>query len=166
MTIKGNIVGKLFFIALVVLSFSIIKSTAAHAQLVYSHEFVEGVVYGPGTPQYDDWISFRASLPESGIMRVNLSGSRDPIGLTCNTPAIAQQIADAMREAGAGELPNGAIISTACSGRIWKVGACDNVDNNSMLKIEDVPAEFCACAEEEEEEDRRVRLYSSYLVSH
>ena len=74
----------------------VIASAASSEQLVYSHQFDQGMGYPSGSLQYDDWLSYRASLPESDIMSITVSGSRDPVGRTCSDPTKAQQIADAM----------------------------------------------------------------------
>ena len=109
-------------------------------QLVYSHEFVNLVIYCPGDPQYDDWLSFRASIPTSGVTSITLSGSQDPTGRTCSDPVVAQQIADAMR--------TGATLSVACGGFTWEVsGSCQTAgcalpDNDLVLSV---GGPICSC---------------------
>lgn len=59
-------------------------SAGAFAQsLVYSHQFDNRVSYLPGSAQFDDWLSFRASLLASGVTSITVSGSLDPAGRTC-----------------------------------------------------------------------------------
>ena len=108
-------------------------------QLVYSHEFVEGVTYCPGDPQYDDWLSFRASIPTSGVTSITLSGSQDPTGRTCSDPVVAQQIADAMR--------NQTTLTVDCGGFTWRVGiacqeGCGLPDNDLVLSV---GGPICSC---------------------
>ena len=117
-----------------------IGSRASADQFVYSHEFVNGVIYCPGDPQYDDWLSYRASLPTSGVMSVTVSGSQDPIGRTCSDPAVAQQIADAMRTQ--------TTTTVECGGFSWRVGSigcqegCALPDNDLVLSVE---GDVCNC---------------------
>ncbi len=89
------------------------------AQLVYSQPFTTGVVYGVGTPQFDGWVAFRAALATSGVQSIRLSGSLDPIGRICNTPAVAQMIADALRTATG--------LTVFCSPHTWSVSAACNI---------------------------------------
>ena len=108
-------------------------------QLVYSHEFVNGVTYCPGDPQYDDWLSYRASLPTSGVMSITVSGTQDPTGRPCNDPIVAQQIADAMR--------NQTTLTVDCGGFTWRVGiacqeGCGLPDNDLVLSV---GGETCSC---------------------
>ena len=131
---EGSVFKKMILIAVLIAAASVVGSTASYAQFVYSHVFEEGVVYTPGTPQYDDWASFRASLPTSDVIRITMSGSRDPVGRTCSDPAIAQQIADAMR-AGADGLSSGEItLSVSCGGFTWNTGSC--VDQGGLNNLE------------------------------
>ncbi len=111
-----------------------IGSSASAGQLVYSHEFVNGVTYCPGDPQYDDWRSYRASLPTSGVTSITVSGSQDPVGRTCSDPAVAQQIVDAMRTQ--------TTLTVECGGNIWRVNSgggcqtgCALPDNDLVLSV-------------------------------
>jgi hypothetical protein len=70
------------------------------AELVYSHEFRQGVTYCPASPPYDDWATFRAALPASGVTSITVSSTFDQVGRSCNDPLLAQQIADALRTGG------------------------------------------------------------------
>ena len=109
-------------------------------KLVYSHEFVNGVTYCPGDPQYDDWLSYRASLPTSGVMSITVSGSQDPTGRTCSDAFIAQLIAGAMRT----QTP----FTAECGGFTWTVGGltcqagCALPDNGLLLSAD---GDSCNC---------------------
>jgi hypothetical protein len=110
-------------------------SGAASAQsFVYSHQFDTGFTYCPGDAQYDDWLSYRAGLPATGVLFVTISGSQDPTGITCSDPVAAQQIADAMR--------NMTTTTVSCDGNDWSVfaGSCQAVgcalpDNDLEITI-------------------------------
>lgn len=65
-----------------------LASTFSLSAQVYSHQFVNGAAYFSGSPQYDDWLSFRASLPTSGVTSTTVSGSRDLIGRTCSDRSV------------------------------------------------------------------------------
>lgn len=110
-------------------------SGAASAQdYVYSHQFVGGTIYCPGDVQYDDWLSYRAGLPASGVSSITMSGSQDLTGITCSDPVAAQQIADAMRDS--------ITASVSCDGYTWYVlaGACQTgcglPDNDLTVEID------------------------------
>ena len=146
-----NTFGKILFASLFIITLSFIASDTSHAEIQYSHEFENGVVYAEGTPQYDDWISFRASLPTQDVDSITLSGSRDPVGRTCTIPGAAQQIADALRDTGAGMLPSETIFASVdCDGFLWRVIACDFVPNNVMLKPLDGDDNLSPCSCEAE----------------
>jgi exosortase sorting signal-containing protein len=135
MKIDVSMFRKVLLVAVLILTASFFASTTSYSQIVYSHVFEQGVVYTPGTPQYDDWASFRASLPLTGVTSITMSGSRDPVGRACNDPAIAQQIADAMR-AGADGLFAGAVtLSLSCGGFIWNTGSCPDQGDTNNLEI-------------------------------
>ncbi len=126
---------KTLLVAVLVLTASFFASTTSYSQIIYSHVFEQDVVYPPGSPQYDEWASFRASLPPSGVASITMSGSRDTEGRTCDNPAIAQQIADAMR-AGADGLPASEItLSVSCGGFIWNTGSCPDQGDTNNLEI-------------------------------
>jgi hypothetical protein len=124
-------------------------STSAFSdELIYSHEFVHFIAYDSGSPQFEDWLSFRASLPESGVMSITISGSRDPEGRTCSDPETAQRIADAMFMGAIGE-PNFTItLSEDCDGFTWNTGSCSAVSgavNNLELNVGPLRA-MCLCS--------------------
>lgn len=135
MKIDTCIYRKTILVAVLVLTASLFTSTTSYSQIVYSHIFEEGVVYPPGSPQYDDWASFRASLPPTGVTSITMSGTRDTEGRTCDDPEIAQQIADAMR-AGADGLPATEItLSVSCGGFLWNTGSCPDLGDTNNLEI-------------------------------
>ena len=83
-------------VGFLVLAGLVISSSASSDQMIYSHQFDQAVGYLSGSSQYDDWLSFRASLPASDVSSIIVSGSRNSLGRTCSDPVKAQQIADAM----------------------------------------------------------------------
>ncbi len=132
-------VTNLILVAIVFPAIFAISSAASADELVYSHEFVNSVIYCPGDPHYDDWLSYRASLPTSGVTSITVSGSQDPIGRTCSDPTIAQQIADAMRTQ--------TTTTIECGGFTWRVGSgcqqdCALPDNDLVLSVE---GNVCIC---------------------
>ena len=117
-----------------------LSGVASAQNFVYSHQFVGGTVYCPGDLQYDDWLSYRAGLPASGVTSITISGSQDPTGITCSDPVAAQQIADAMRDS--------VSTSVSCGGNTWVIlaGACQTgcgvPDNDLTITIND---SGCSC---------------------
>ena len=89
--------------------------SAAQAQ-EYSEDFVSGASYGTGTQQNSNWSSFKASLPTSGLTSIRINGSRDMTGFSCLSPALAQTIANNLR--------NNTIATVFCDGRNWNTGTC------------------------------------------
>ena len=77
---------KLIFAGVVAALCAVIGTPAAFAQQTYSELFEQGVPYPSGSSQYDNWLSFRASLPTSGVASITLNGSRDTVGRTCSDP--------------------------------------------------------------------------------
>lgn len=138
---------KLFLITITILMAEVVGLSISHAQLVYSNQFENGTNYTPGTPQYDDWLSFRASLPSADVSSITVSGSRDPVGRTCSDPAIAQQIVDKMREGAVG-IPNGTeTLIIMCDGFNWVTGACSDPpsDANNLELSVGANAQVCVC---------------------
>lgn len=80
----------------------------------YSEAFVNGVSYGPGTTQYDNWTSFLANIPSSGLESITIGGSLDPIGFSCTNAPTAQAIGDALRS-------GGPTTNFSCDGLEWQV---------------------------------------------
>jgi hypothetical protein len=96
------------------------------------------VAYFAGSSQYDNWLSFRASLPDSDVTAITVKGSEDPVGRTCDDPDLAQQIADAMR-AGAANFPvSHKTLSLECGDSTWNTGSCSTTlsdPNNLELNV-------------------------------
>ena len=140
---------KYLWMTAITIILSVVGTHVTSAQLVYSNQFMNGTTYLPGTPQFDEWLSFRASLPTTGVTSITVSGSRDPVGRTCSDPVIAQQIADAMRM-GAEELDNGVeTLIVMCDGFNWVTGACSMVEasaNNLELSV-GANAQVCRCVD-------------------
>ncbi|MCP4697917.1 MAG: PKD domain-containing protein [Gammaproteobacteria bacterium] len=86
------------------------------ANVVYEESFTGEASYGSGTPQYDNWISFRGQL-NTTVSSVTISGSNDPTGVSCTDPTVAQQLATALFDGS----DSGFL---ACNGRNWNVGTC------------------------------------------
>lgn len=149
MKIDTGIYQKAVLVAVLVFTATLFTSTTSYSQIVYSHLFEEDVVYPPGTPQYDDWASFRASLPPNGVLSITMSGSRDIEGRTCDDPEIAQQIADAMR-AGADGLEAGELtLSISCGGFLWNTGSCPDQGDTNNLEINVGEGEvMCNCEQD------------------
>jgi len=126
----------------------VVSGSASSEQLIYSHQFDQTVTYAIGSSQYDDWMTFRASLPESDVMSITVTGSRDELGRTCADPDKAQQIVDAMF-AGASGLTNGIrTLSVDCGGLSWNTGACSMLatdTNNLELNVGALVA-ICTCS--------------------
>jgi hypothetical protein len=124
----------------------VIASAASSEQLVYSHQFDQGIGYPLGSLQYDDWLSYRESLPESGVMSITVSGSRDPVGRTCSDPVKAQQIADAMFAGVVGQ-PGGTItLNVSCDGLHWNVGSCIVSTGSNGVELNVGPVlTMCGC---------------------
>lgn len=106
---------------------------------VYSQFFAAGVGYGAGTPQFDGWASFNASLNTSLHIfdSVAFSGSNAPTVFTCANPAVVAQIANALRGNG--------VVTTACDGHTWAVAPCASgpalgVDNPACSSCADLYA--------------------------
>ena len=109
---------------------------SSNAQFLYSHQFQEGVVYMPGTPQYDDWISFRGSLPPADIVQITLFGSNNQVGRSCTDPGAAQIIANGLRNFDPAVNPIDTIVAEAeCGGFLWRVVNCSDLPNGVMIKV-------------------------------
>jgi hypothetical protein len=84
-------------------------------ETVYESNFNQGIA--PAAQQCTAWNNFRAAVPTTKADFVRLSGSADPAGVLCGTPAAASQIC--------GALSTGATLTgLACGGNSWNVGAC------------------------------------------
>ena len=94
-----------FFLSLL-LPGMIFCGSAGAQDVVYSETFTSGATYSAGTPQYDNWTTFRAQLNTSThtFTRATISGSNDPVGVSCTDPVIVGQMADALQERNPGDL--------------------------------------------------------------
>ena len=84
---------------------------------VYSETFTTGVSYCQATPQYDNWVSYRALLDTSlfEFTKVTIKGSLDTVGRSCTDTVMVNEMATALR--------NGVIGNwVACNGNTWNVG--------------------------------------------
>lgn len=72
--------------------------------------------YQTPSAQCASWNSFRGKLTAASYSSVTISGSLDPLGVTCNEPAKATQLCQALNSGGA--------ASVYCNGRTWSVGNC------------------------------------------
>jgi len=93
---------------------------AANAQVItYSESFTGGVGYSPGSPQYDNWISFRAQLDTAvyTFTKITIRGSNDPVGKSCSDVGTVNLIATALKDGDPG-------TSFTCGGVVWTVGEC------------------------------------------
>jgi hypothetical protein len=111
---KNAIVVMSFFLSLL-LPGMIFCGSACAQNVVYSETFASGTAYFSGSPQYDNWASFRAQLATSThtFTRATTSGSNNPVGVSCTDPVIVTQMADALR--------NGTPGSWTCDSRTWVV---------------------------------------------
>lgn len=120
--------------SLLALAVLLVAPAAFGQTFQYSESFTQGATFCPGSPQYDNWLSFRASLPASGVTSVRISGSQDPTGLTCSDPGIPQQIADALRLQ--------STFNVSCGANTWQVsggcqqgGSCGLPNNDVILAV-------------------------------
>ncbi len=126
-----------------------LSTATSHAKaqsLQYSQTYTNGQSYTAGSSQYDNWASFRASLPATGIQDITVKGSLDNVGRTCSDPVKAQQIADALR-AGATGLPVSQTTSSInCDGFLWQTGSCSvNINDSNNLELTVGPGFMCSC---------------------
>jgi hypothetical protein len=128
-----------------------VSSSASSDQMIYSHQFDQGVSYPLGTTQYDDWLSFRESLPASDVTSIAVSGSLDSVGRTCGDPLKTQEIVDAMFVGTAGQTsgPSGTLtLSVDCDGYAWNTGSCSTLytdTNNLELNVGPLVS-MCVCS--------------------
>lgn len=106
--------------------FSVLTSFSALSQLrvvTYSENFTGGTTYCPGTPNYDNWVSFRTKLDTSLIKftSVTLKGDNNATavtGRTCSDPVSVRRIAEALR--------SGLVYNVTCGGNTWDIGGAGN----------------------------------------
>ncbi len=84
---KNAILVMSFFLSLL-LPGIVFTGSAGTQDVVYSQTFTSGITYSPGSPQYDNWVSFRAQLDTGThtFTRATISGSNDPVGVSCTDP--------------------------------------------------------------------------------
>ena len=132
----------------------VISSSALGDETAYSNQFDHRVTYRIGTSQYDDWMSFRASLPTSDVLSITVSGSRDLGGRSCSNPVIAQKIVDAMRAGAAQFLFGTTTLSLNCDDatsntvRTWNTGSCGWLGDSNNLELNvGTNEKVCACSD-------------------
>ena len=75
----------------------------------------------PSSAQCDAWNSFRVNdLVSSSFNSVSITGSFDTTGFTCNDPASATQVCQALNTSG--------FASVFCNGHSWSVGDCGGTE--------------------------------------
>ena len=98
----------------------------------YSHNFPNGSL-ASSSVQCTDWIAFKAALVGQ-FSAVTIRGSNDTTGFTCNVPASATQICNALN--------TNSNTNVSCNGRFFNVGACGNdVEINTRTA-----GTACSCA--------------------
>jgi hypothetical protein len=84
---------------------------------VFSYDFVQ---YQSSPGQCASWDAFRSQLSDAAYDSITMSGTFDPIGVTCDVPSLATQICQALHDATS--------LSVTCNGRVWSVGGCSGVE--------------------------------------
>jgi hypothetical protein len=92
----------------------LLTATTVHAQLFWEDSFTQSVV--ATTEQKDAWTAFKAQLtPDNQYYSIHISGSLDPVGVTCADPAQAAAFANLLNTNTSG------IVS--CDGHEWALCA-------------------------------------------
>lgn len=110
---------KLHFLLTAFFAVSMFTASIQAQTMLYSENFTSGSSFCPGSSQYDNWGTFRASLDTNTISFISctIRGTLDAVGVTCADPAIVSQIAAALHD--------GTQLTFTCNGRLWTVGnAC------------------------------------------
>ncbi len=76
--------------------------------------------------------AYRATL-SGDFVAITLSGSADPQGVSCNTPALATQICNNLR--------TGTTSTVNCNGLTWSVGVCSGIEINATIGAGNI----CSC---------------------
>lgn len=127
--------GRIIRLAVFTVFLGLLGPAAILAQTTtYDESFTSGVGNGPGSTQWDNWITFRSGAPASGIESVTVNGSLDSTGRTCSTPASAQTIMDNLR--------TGATATVSCGGNNWNTGTCGSGTELNVGSVTGV----CACS--------------------
>lgn len=89
---------------------------AKSQNIIYSESFTQSSSYSAGSPQWDNWTTFRNSLDTvaNRFTKVVVNGSNDATGRTCADPVLARQIAANLR--------NNSGASITCGGYTWRCG--------------------------------------------
>ncbi|MFH1320590.1 MAG: LamG-like jellyroll fold domain-containing protein, partial [Bacteroidota bacterium] len=84
--------------------------------MTYSETYTNGASYCPGSPQFDNWVSFRSQLDTNlnKFTSVTIKGSNDMTGRTCTDPVKVMQMAGSLRNSVAGTW-------AGCDGYTWIV---------------------------------------------
>ncbi len=108
-------------------------TSQAQITLTYSQSFTSGVI---ATTQCTAWESYRASLlPGYTYSGFNISGSHDPVGITCTDPITARIIADSLHM-------GHQVFGLTSDGHSWFVqGGC----SGAIELGGDVPSGGCSC---------------------
>jgi hypothetical protein len=85
--------------------------------ITFSEQLSQGV---STTAQCTAWNNFLGTLNNGGFHSVTISGTFDTVGVTCNEPAAANRICQAMHD--------GSSMSVFCNGRNWGVGQCGGTE--------------------------------------
>ena len=117
--------------------FSISKSELIAQTISYSEYFTVGMSYHAGSPQFDHWNSFRASLGSGTFTSLTIKGSNDATGVSVTNPTIAAQIASALYTGRAG-------VWTS-DGRTWAVGLGCSIYGSGVVELS-ANGDNCACS--------------------
>ncbi len=123
---KAFTIFNLLKFSILLLAFGFTESIAQNS--VYSESFVSGSSYCQGTPQYDNWVTFRSSLDTSTkkFIQAKIFGNNDPNGQTLSDPIKVRQLAEALRQ--------GFNFSITDNGFTWQVGTgCGSCGNSSHV---------------------------------
>ena len=89
---------KSFLITIFILIVAVVNPSVSYAQIVYSHLFENGAAYQPGSPQFDEWLSFRESLPPGRCFQYNCQRLKGPGRANMQRPG--NSAAECRRDAG------------------------------------------------------------------
>ncbi len=109
----NSIVSSRVIFVLIAFTF-LVAARNADAQISWDDSFTSGVP--STTEQLDSWLAFKAQLvPENQYFSIQISGSLDPVGITCTDPARATEFANLLNTNTSG------IVS--CDGHEWALCA-------------------------------------------
>jgi len=107
--------------------------------VTYEKTFVQGTYYGPGSPNFDDWITFLNNIDlTANYTALIISGSKLTNEIELNDKAAISQIATALH--------NGTSTTVVVGGNTWRVGQCGSYHsyNNSELTFKGTG--ICSCS--------------------